>query len=94
MDIKKIAKAVGYKGRNIKLTQFRPGTNLNSYWDEGSRTYFYFVDSNSAQVVRTIPQNGTPFDRLNLTADVLPAGQVLVEVSISRGKSVACYIHE
>jgi hypothetical protein len=94
MDIKKIAKAVGYRGRNIKLEKFRPGMSLNSYWDGGSRDYFYFVDIASGQVVNTVRQNGTPFDRLDLKADRLEPGQVLVEVSIFRGKAVRCSIYQ
>lgn len=90
--LKQIARAVGYKGRNIKEEKFQPGISLNSYWDGGSRDYFYFVDIASAQVVQTVRQNGTPFDRLDLKADKLEPGQVLVNVAIFRGKSVRCSI--
>jgi len=94
MDIKiqkKIAKLVGYRGRNIKLVPFSP-MSLNSYWDGGSRNYFYFVNLNTFQV-NQVPQNGTPFDRANLKADTLPDGNAIVEVSIFRGKTVSCRIY-
>ena len=93
IDTKKIAKAVGYRGRNIKLKEFYSGISLNSYWDGGSRDYWYFVDAAAGQVVKTVPQNGTMFDRLNLKAEVLEPGQVLVCSAISRGKAVALYIY-
>lgn len=91
IDTKKIAKLVGYRGRNIKLEPFHP-MSLNSYWDGGSRDYFYFINLYNFTVT-TVPQNGTPFDRKDLRADNLEPDQVLVEVSIFRGKATACRIY-
>lgn len=88
---KKILKAVGFKGRKVIVEAFRP-MSLNSYWDSGSRDYFHFVDLNTFQV-RTVPQNGTPFDHKNLKADTLEANTVLVETSIFQGKSTAARIY-
>lgn len=84
-QIKAIKSAVGYKGRRVSVEPFRP-MSLNSYWSGGSRDYFFFVTPNG-QVLRTVPQNGTPFDRLNLRADSLEPGEILVESSIIGGKT-------
>lgn len=91
-EIKSIKKSVDYRGRNVKFKEFRAGMSLNSYWDSGSRDYFYFINLASGSV-RTIPQNGTPFDKLSLKTDNLPPNEVLVEKVVMRGKNVAVYIY-
>lgn len=83
--IRKIKQAVGYKGRKVKIEQFKSGMSLNSYWDSGSRDYFWFVSLNNFYV-KPVPQNGTPFDRLDLKTDNLEPNHVLVESSIIQGK--------
>lgn len=87
-----IKKSVGYRGRNVKFKEFKPGMSLNSYWDSGSRDYFYFVNVLSG-ASRSVPQNGTPFDKLNLKTEVLNPNEVLVEKVVMRGKDVAVYIY-
>lgn len=84
-QIKAIKAAVGHKGKKMLVTKFRP-MSLNSYWSGGSRDYFFFVSPNG-QVLRTVPQNGTPFDRLNLSCDRLEAGEILVQTSVIGGKT-------
>lgn len=87
-----IKKSVGYRGRNVKFKEFKPGMSLNSYWDSGSRDYFYFVNLVSGST-REVPQNGTPFDRASLKTDVLNPNEVLVERVVMRGKDVVVYIY-
>ena len=91
-QIKTIKRAADYRGRKVKHKDFVPGLNLNSYWDSGCRDYFYFVNLITG-VSTVVPQNGTPFDRLNLTADTLDANTVIAERVVMRGKDVALYIY-
>lgn len=91
-QVKAIKKAAAYRGRNVKHKDFVPGLNLNSYWDSGSRDYFYFVNIVTG-ATREVPQNGTPFDRLNLTADTLDTNTVIAERVVMRGKDIALYIY-
>lgn len=91
-QIKAIKKAADYRGRNVKHKDFVPGLNLNSYWDSGCRDYFYFVNIATGSY-REVPQNGTPFDRLNLKAEVLADNEVIAERVVMRGKDVALYIY-
>ena len=91
-QIKTIKRAADYRGRNVKHKDFVPGLNLNSYWDSGCRDYFYFVNLITG-VSTVVPQNGTPFDRLNLTADTLDANTVIAERVVMRGKDIALYIY-
>ena len=91
-QVKLIKKATDYRGRNVKFKEFRTGMSLNSYWDSGSRDYYYFVNIFTG-AAREVPQNGTPFDRLNLKSDVLEANEVLAHRSVMRGKDIALYIH-
>jgi hypothetical protein len=91
-QVKAIKKAAGYRGRNVKHKDFVPGLNLNSYWDSGSRDYFYFVNVVTG-ATREVPQNGTPFDRMNLRADTLDANTVIAERVVMRGKDIALYIY-
>lgn len=92
-QVKAIKKAIGCKMRKApKFKEFKPGMSLNSYWDSGSRDYFYYVNLRTFGVM-TVPQNGTPFDGLNLKTDVLPPDTVLVETCMIRGRDVAVYIY-
>ncbi len=91
-QIKLVKKAAGYRGRNVKFKDFQPGMSLNSYWDSGSRDYFYFVNVLTGHV-RIVGQNGTPFDGLNVKSDILHANEVLAERTVMRGKDVALYIY-
>jgi hypothetical protein len=84
-QIKNIKAAVGYRGRKVSVHPFTP-ISLNSYWDGGSRDYFFFVSLNGA-VLSTVPQNGTPFDRKDLRCESLEPGQILVKTSVLRGKN-------
>lgn len=94
-QVKEIKRLVGYRGRNVKFKEFKSGMSLNSYWDSGSRDYFWYVSVFGLQprVIQTIPQNGTPFDGMSLKTDQLPEHQVLVEKVVMRGKDVAVYIY-
>ena len=85
LQIRQLKKIVGYKGITLHRTLFKPGMSVNSYWDEGSRDYWFLVNCKTFSM-REIPQNGTPFDRLNLTCDALGPDEVLVLKPIVGGK--------
>lgn len=92
-QVKAIKKAIGCKMRKApKFKEFVPGMSLNSYWDSGSRDCFYYVNLKTFGV-KSVPQNGTPFDGLNLKTDVLPADTVLVQTWMCRGRDAAVYIY-
>lgn len=91
-QVRIIKQAAGYRGRNVKHKDFVPGLNLNSYWDSGCRDYFYYVNLVTG-ASREVPQNGTPFDRKNLTAETLDVNEVIAERVVMRGKDVALYIY-
>lgn len=91
-QVKMIKKAAEYRGRNVKFKEFKPGMSLNSYWDSGSRDYFYFVNLVSG-AVRSVPQNGTPFDKASLKTTELQPNEVLAERVVMRGKDVVVYIY-
>jgi hypothetical protein len=91
-QVKAIKRAAGYRGRNVKHKDFVPGLNLNSYWDSGSRDYFYFVNI-ATGAAREVPQNGTVFDKLSLKADTLADNEVIAERVVMRGKDIALYIY-
>ena len=83
--VKTIKAAVGYKGKKVAVEKFHP-MSLNSYWSGGSRDYFFFLNTRG-QVLRTVPQNGTFFDKLNLSCDKLEDGEILVRTSVIGGKN-------
>ena len=84
-QIKAIKAAVCYKGRRVVVAEFKP-MSLNSYWCGGSRDYYFYVTP-TGRVLETIPQNGTPFDKLNIKAETLEVGQLLVQTSVYGGKA-------
>lgn len=95
-QIREIKKLVGYKGRKVHQRDFRPGMSLNSYWSGGSRDYFFYVavsNFSGSRVVNTVPQNGTPFDKLNLKAETLEQNVVIVEKSIIGGRDASITIY-
>jgi hypothetical protein len=85
-QIKKIKQIVGYKGRKpLGTRDFMPGMRVNSYWDSGSRDYWFIVNIRTF-ANKAIPQNGTPFDKLDLTCDALGPDEVLVLKPIYGGR--------
>ena len=72
--------------------QFRPGMIVNSYWDGGHRDYWYIINTFSG-ACKVIPQNGTPYDKLNLRCDTLATNEVLVCKTSSRGKELALVVY-
>ena len=94
-QIRAIKQAVGYRGRKIQFKEYRVDMSLNSYWDSGSRDYFYWVSFPSGRLHTQIPQNGTPFDKLNLKTTPMDDTQnlVLVEKVIIRGRDVGINIY-
>ena len=93
LQIRTIKQLVGYRGRKVHQKEFRPEMSLNSYWDEGSRDYFFYVSVPVPTIVNTVPQNGTPFDRMNLVAPSLPQNTVIVKKSIIRGRDASITIY-
>lgn len=93
-QIRDIKRLVDYRGRKVHQREFKPGMSLNSYWESGCRDYFYYISVYGLQprVVTTVPQNGTPFDGLNLKTELLEPNRVLVQKTIIRGKTVSITI--
>jgi len=94
-QIAKIKRTLNYRKKRVVVEKFRPGMSINSYWSDGSRDYYTYMTT-EGQILESVPQNGTPFDRANLTADTLEPGQILVQTSIFRGKpgTMRIYINE
>lgn len=83
-----LKRVIGYKGRKaLRYLPFRPGMQVTSYWDSGSRDYWFIVNIKTF-ACKEIPQNGTPYDKLSLRCDVLAPDEVLVRSSVFRGKAV------
>ncbi|MDE2103711.1 MAG: hypothetical protein KGL39_41120 [Patescibacteria group bacterium] len=92
----KIIKACypSYNGRLIKAVVRDGGMNLNSYWDGGSRSYFQLYRLDTGENAG-IPQNGTMFDKIDLSGQTkYPCENVaVVEHSIFCGKDAGITIH-
>lgn len=84
-QIKTCKRLSGYKGRTVRQAEFKPGMRVNSYWDSGYRDYWYIINIRTGGM-REIPQNGTPFDKLDLRCDALGPDEVLVLKPYTRGK--------
>ena len=92
-QIATIKRAFNYRKKTVRVEPYREGMSLNSYWSGGSRDYYSYVTLDG-KIVETIPQNGTPFDRLNLkTEGPLAEGVVLVQSGIFNGKSSTMVIY-
>lgn len=83
-----IAQRCGYSGKKLSAEAFYP-MSLNSYWDSGYRDYFKFIDLTTREL-RTVEQNGTPFDGKNYKLNELPENVALVR--IAHGRAETCTI--
>ena len=84
--IAKIKQKVGYNGRTIKEKPFgKYPVSVNSYWSGGDRDYWYLINL-ATGVSKEFPQNGTTFDRLNLSVESLAENEVLVLRPVYGGK--------
>lgn len=92
-QLRAIKRIVDFRGRKIHMKEFRAGMSLNSYWDSGSRDYFFYIHVPSLSLQSTVLQNGTPFDSMSLKTTELPANTILVEKTIIRGKTTSITIY-
>jgi len=60
--------------KSVKLYALAGPMSLNSYWQDGYRDYFKFVNLSTGQTVASVAQNGTPFDGANYELSTLPEG--------------------
>ena len=81
MDTKDIVKLAcpNYKGRKISVGSIVP-KYLDSYWDEGYRTYYHFVRLHD-KLVNTMHSNHPGFEpqQPRYLVNALPEGWALVE---------------
>jgi len=91
--IAKIKQKVGYKGRTIREKPFgNYPVSVNSYWSGGSRDYWYLINL-ATGASKEFPQNGTPFDRLNLSVDSLADNEILVLRPVYGGKTPSITVY-
>jgi hypothetical protein len=66
-----------YRGRRVSVSTYIP-KRLDSYWDEGSRDYWYFVDMTTLRSVEV--QSNHPYFEKDRPRDLesLPSGIALV----------------
>lgn len=81
-----------YKGKTIKLSSSIP-TNLNSYWDGGSRNYYVFYELTTGKIL-PVDSNHPIFerDKPNQLKE-LPIGILLVKHCIFCGKDLGITIY-
>lgn len=95
-EIKAIAKVAfpEYKGRKIRVDVKIP-TDLSSYWSEGSRDYFTFVELDTLKIFQ-VHSNHPAFESnqpSQLNPSKLPANVVVVRHSIFCGHDCGITIH-
>jgi hypothetical protein len=83
-----------YRGRKVRLTNHIP-TNLNSWWDGGSRTYYAFYQPSSRKVFQV--HSNHPFFEANQPRDLnqesIPDDVLLISHHIFCGKDCGIEIH-
>lgn len=68
-----------YTGKTGKVQIHDGNMPLNSYWSGGCRDYFTLVDLSTGKV-KSVPQNGTMFDKADLSWQMTP-GVAVIELS-------------
>ena len=92
--MQKIAGLIGYNGKTFKLSS-NPPSRLDSYWDGGSRDYFYFY-SPAEDKMLTVHSNHPAFEPDQpSTLKELPPDLILIEHSYFCGKDhgLTFYVH-
>ena len=93
-EIKRIAKLAfpDYRGRKFRYDTRIP-TKLESYWSEGSRDSYAFVELKTGKVAAV--QSNHPFFEAGRPSELkaLPAGFVIVEHSIFCGKDMCLTVY-
>lgn len=91
--IKRVCALIGYTGRRVCLCTFSGPMQLHSYWDGGSRDYFYFARLADMAIVELgsnhpVFESGRPNE-----IKTLPQGFVIVRHSIFCGKDMGIRIY-
>jgi len=83
--MKTAARKIGYSGRTFKISSRIP-SRLNSYWDGGSRDYYYFYQPATGKIM-PVGSNHPAFEA-NQPRELkrLPDDLILIEHSIFCGK--------
>ena len=85
--MKKIARLIGYSGKKFKLSTNIPH-RLSSYWDGGSKDYFYFYSPHN-QTLLEVHSNHPMFEPGQpAILKELPVDLILIEHSIFCGKDM------
>jgi len=83
-----------YKGRKIRLSDHIP-SQLNSWWDEGSRTYYTFYQPSTRKVFQV--HSNHPLFEANqpreLHEEAIPEDVLLISHHIFCGKDAGIIIH-
>lgn len=91
-EAKRIAEAVGYNGRKIRLEAKDLGQLVelwSNYWDEGSRSYWFIYREGKAQRF----QDGHPVYNRAVPPVQITSETILVEHQIHCGKDVGIRIY-
>lgn len=83
--MKTAARIIGYSGRTFKISSRIP-SRLDSYWDGGSRDYYYFYQPSTGKIM-PVGSNHPVFEA-NQSRELkrLPEDLILIEHSIFCGK--------
>lgn len=82
----------GYRGKKLSLCMNVP-TELNSYWDGGSRDYYVFVNLDTMKAIK-LPSNHPFYERgVSNQLATLPSRIVLVKHCIFCGKDMGLTIY-
>jgi len=88
-----LCRLVGYNGKKIRYIPNRIPTELNSYWDGGSRDYYYFVNLSENKIVE-VSQNHPVYNPQNPSRlESLPNGVILVQRIYFCGKDLGLKIY-
>ena len=93
-EIRRIVDASGVSGRksDVTVTQFKGPQRVDSYWNEGSRDAFAFVNLATYQQWR-VPENHPHYDKRSLELSELPPNVCLVQGGTFRGSPSSFTIH-
>lgn len=85
--MKEIAKMMGYKGKYFRLSTSVP-SSLDSYWDGGSRDYYFFYHLDQNNIVEVGSNHPIYEKNQPRTLEELPDRVILVKHTICCGKDL------
>lgn len=83
----------GFNKKEVRIEEFSGPMTLRSYWDEGSKDTWAFINIQNGRV-KVVPENGSPYSPHTYKVSKLPLGFILVQDHTGRYDYATIYVNK